>query len=72
LRGISTDDFNESLKHLLGEEAKRLSAATISRLKASWETELTQWQKRDLNKTRYVYVWADGVYCNVKMDDKVY
>ena len=71
LRGISTGDFSESLKHLLGEEAKGLSAATISRLKASWETDFTQWQKRDPSKKRYVYVWADGVYCNVRMDDKV-
>jgi putative transposase len=50
LRGISTGDFSESLKHLLGEEAKGLSATTISRLKASWETVSTQWQKRDLNR----------------------
>ncbi len=71
LRGISTGDFSESLKHLLGEEAKGLSAATISRLKASWESDFTQWQKRDLSKKRYVYVWADGVYCNVRMGDKV-
>ena len=71
LRGISTGDFSESLKHLLGEEAKGLSAATISRLKTSWEADFTQWQKRDLSKKRYVYVWADGVYCNVRMDDKV-
>jgi|TARA_B110000091_G_C13762332_1_gene452741 putative transposase len=71
LRGISTGDFSESLKHLLGEEAKGLSAATISRLKASWEADFTQWQKRDLTKKRYVYVWADGVYCNVRMGDKV-
>ena len=71
LRGISTGDFSESLKHLLGEEAKGLSATTISRLKASWEDDFTQWQKRDLSKKRYVYVWADGVYCNVRMDDKV-
>jgi len=71
LRGISTGDFSESLKHLLGKEAKGLSAATISRLKASWEADFTQWQKRDLSKKRYVYVWADGVYCNVRMGDKI-
>jgi transposase-like protein len=56
---ISTGDFSESLKHLLGEEAKGLSAETISQL------------KRDLSKKRYVYVWGDGVYCNVIMGDKV-
>ncbi len=71
LRGISTGDFSESLKHLLGENAKGLSAATISRLKLSWEDDFTIWQQRDLSKKRYVYVWADGVYCNVRMDEKV-
>jgi len=71
LRGISTGDFSESLKHLLGDNAKGLSAGTISRLKASWEDDFTTWQKRDLSKKRYVYVWADGVYCNVRMDEKV-
>jgi putative transposase len=70
LHGISTGNFSESLKHLLGEEAKGLSAATISRLKASWEADFTQWHKRYLSKKRYFYVWADGVYCNVRIDDK--
>ncbi len=27
--------------------------------------------KKSLSKKRYVYVWADGIYCNVRMDDKV-
>jgi len=71
LRGISTGDFSESLKHLLGDQAKGLSAGTISRLKSTWEVDFTHWQQRDLSKKRYVYVWADGVYCNVRMDDKI-
>ena len=71
LRGISTGDFSESLKHLLGEQAKGLSAGTISRLKSGWEDDFNVWQKRDLSKKRYVYVWADGVYCNVRMGDKI-
>ena len=71
LRGISTGDFSESLKHLLGEQAKGLSAGTISRLKSGWEDDFNVWQKRDLSKKRYVYVWADGVYCNVRMSDKI-
>ncbi|MDA9004034.1 IS256 family transposase [bacterium] len=71
LRGISTGDFSESLKHLLGDDAKGLSAGTISRLKSTWEADFDRWQTRDLSKKRYVYVWADGVYCNVRMDDKL-
>ena len=70
LRGISTGDFSESLKHLLGDQAKGLSAGTINRLKSIWETDLTLWQQWNLSKKRYVYVWADGVYCNVRMGDK--
>ena len=46
----------------MGPEAPGLSPATISRLKQSWQDELTQWQKRSLMGKRYVYVWVDGVY----------
>jgi putative transposase len=52
LRGISTGDFSESLKHLLGVQAKGLSAGTISRLKSTWEADFTHWQQRDLSKKR--------------------
>jgi putative transposase len=62
LRGISTGDFLETLKHLLGPEAPGLSAATISRLKQDWEQDYQDWTRRDLSQKRYVYVWADGVY----------
>lgn len=71
LRGISTGDFTESLKHLLGPDAPGLSAATISRLKQDWELHYRDWTRRDLSKKRYVYVWADGIYCNVRMDDRL-
>lgn len=71
LRGISTGDFSESLKHLLGNDAPGLSATTISRLKQDWEQNYKDWNKRDLSKKRYVYVWADGVYSNVRMDDRL-
>jgi len=71
LRGISTGDFSETLKHLLGPDAPGLSAATISRLKQDWEQDYQNWSRRDLSKKRYVYVWADGVYSNVRMDDRL-
>lgn len=70
LKGISTGDFTDALAALLGKEAPGLSPATISRLKAVWQDEYKTWQQRDLSKKRYVYFWADGVYCNVRMDDK--
>jgi transposase-like protein len=69
LKGVSTGDFAEALGALLGAEAKGLSASTISRLKAQWMEEHTTWQKRSLKSKRYVYVWADGVYFNIRNED---
>lgn len=71
LRGISTGDFSEALQHLLGKDAPGLSAATISRLKQGWESDYQAWQKRDLSKKRYAYIWADGVYSHVRQDDRL-
>ena len=49
--------------------APGLSAKSISRLKEQWVQDYDRWRKRDLSQKRYVYVWADGVYCNVRFDD---
>jgi putative transposase len=69
LRGVSTGDFQEALAALLGKDAPNLSPAVISRLTAEWQTEYERWQKRDLSARRYVYVWADGVYLQARMED---
>jgi transposase-like protein len=66
LKGVSTGDFAEALSSLLGAQAAGLSASTISRLKAKWIEEHQDWQKRSLQSKRYVYVWADGVYFNLR------
>ena len=71
LKGISTGDYQEALAALLGDQAKGLSANTVSRLKKQWEDEHTEWRQRDLADRRYVYWWADGVYSNVRMDDRL-
>ena len=71
LKGISTGDMRPALEALLGEGASGLSANTVTRLKQSWEQDYNDWRQRDLSKRRYVYVWADGIYCNVRMDDKL-
>lgn len=70
LKGISTGDFTEALSALVGKDAPGLSASTISRLKSIWQDDLEQWQKRDLSHKRYVYIWADGIYCNVRMEER--
>ena len=70
LKGVSTGDFAEALSALLGPEAKGLSAATISRLKAKWQEEHSAWQTRSMRHKRYVYVWADGIYFNIRDDER--
>jgi len=69
LRGISTGDFQEALAALLGQNAPNLSPAVISRLTAEWQGEYERWHKRDLSARRYVYVWADGVFLQARMED---
>jgi len=69
LKGISTGDFHEALQALLGSDAKGLSASTISRCKRVWEEEHEIWSRRNLENKRYVYIWADGVYFNIRSDD---
>jgi transposase-like protein len=69
LKGISTGDFQEALEKILGKEVVGLSAQTIVRLKQVWKEEYEQWSKRDLSQTEYVYWWADGIYCNVRLGD---
>jgi putative transposase len=68
LRGISTGDFQEALAALLGKEAPNLSPPVIARLKGDWQAEYERWQKRDLSARRYVYIWADGVYLQARME----
>jgi transposase-like protein len=70
LKGISTGDFSEALQALVGPEAQGLSANVIVRLKESWSQEYDAWMKRDLSEKQYVYVWADGIYANVRLEDE--
>jgi len=68
LKGISTGDFGEALAALLGPDAPGLSATTIARLKATWADEYECWLRRDLSAKRYVYIWADGVYFQPRLE----
>ena len=70
LKGISTGDFEEVLAALLGKDAPGLSASTISRLKEAWSDEHNRWKRRDLSARRYVYVWADGIYLQARLEDE--
>lgn len=70
LKGVSTGDFSEALSALLGSEAKGVSPATVSRLKAKWSEAHQDWQQRSLRHHRYVYIWADGIYFNIRSDER--
>jgi len=68
LRGVLMGDFQEALGALLGKDAPNLSPSVIARLRGEWEADYTRWQRRDLSARRYVYVWADGVYLQARME----
>ena len=70
LKGISTGGFTEALQSLLGENAAGLSATTITRLVRTWQDEHAEWSARSLADKQYVYVWADGIYFNVRLEDE--
>ena len=70
LKGISTGDFSEALSALLGKDAAGLSASAIGRLKDGWQDDHAQWSKRDLSTKRYVYVWADGIHLQARLEDE--
>ena len=69
LRGLSTGDFKPALGSLLGEEAAGLSSTNIARLTETWSEEYKQFRFRSLKARDYVYIWADGVHFNVRLDD---
>ena len=71
LRGISTGDMQPALTNLLGENAVGLSANSVCRLKQQWEEDYDKWRRRDLSNKHFVYIWADGIYSKVRMDDKL-
>ncbi|MCD4670920.1 MAG: IS256 family transposase [Actinomycetia bacterium] len=70
LKGVSTGDFPDALQALLGPGADGLSATNICRLKRVWEDEWKDWSHRDLADKQYAYVWADGIYFNIRLADE--
>ena len=69
LKGISTGDFQEALAAILGADCPGLSATTITRLKSVWEGEYQEWSTRSLEGKQYVYVWADGIHTNIRLEE---
>lgn len=69
LKGVSTGDFGEALQALVGPRAEGLSASAVTRLKQGWEQEYDDWSRRSLEGKEYVYVWADGIHFNVRLEE---
>ena len=69
LKGISSGDLGEALEVLVGEGAKGLSAAALSRLKAQWSEEYQGWSRRSLAESEYAYWWVDGIYTTLRESD---
>jgi transposase-like protein len=69
LRGLSTGDFQEALPVLLGEEAKGLSATNIARMTGPWLEDYRAFQRRRFEDRDYVYLWADGIHVNVRLEE---
>jgi putative transposase len=69
LKGVSTGDFSEALRALVGPNAPGLSATTVTRLKAVWEEEYRAWSKRSLEGKQYVYLWVDGIHFNIRLEE---
>ena len=68
LHGLSSGDFAPALTEFFGSAAG-LSASVITRLTKQWQAERDAFAQRDLRAVDYVYVWADGVHFNVRLDE---
>jgi transposase-like protein len=69
LKGVSTGDFAEALQALVGPQAAGLSATTITRLMTAWQDEHKTWSRRSLEDQQYVYLWADGIHFNIRLEE---
>jgi transposase-like protein len=69
LHGLSSQDFAPALEQFLGSSAG-LSASVITKLTVQWQDEAKTFQARDLSGVDYVYVWADGIHVNVRLEEE--
>jgi putative transposase len=68
-RGVSTNDIPDALEPILGQGAKGLSPANITKLTEGWHEEFQKWDKRSLEGKEYFYIWVDGIYFNVRLSE---
>jgi putative transposase len=68
LHGLSSGDFVPALGQFLGSSAG-LSAPVISKLTETWKAEQRTFSARDLSGVDYVYLWADGIHVNIRLEE---
>src|SRR6516164_7371571 len=68
LHGLSSGDFVPALGQFLGSSAG-LSAAVITKLTETWQAEQRAFAARDLSAVDYVYLWADGIHVNIRLEE---
>jgi len=69
LEGLSSRDFEPALKSLIGD-GTTLSASSIQRLAQKFQRDFEEFGRRDLTKSRYLYIWADGVYLKAGLESE--
>jgi transposase-like protein len=69
LKGISERDVASVLEVVLGDGAKKLTPSVLGELKKSWTSQFNEWQQRDLSKVRFTYLFADGIYQEIRGDN---
>jgi transposase-like protein len=69
LHGLSSKDFIPALEGFLGTDAG-LSAATVTRLTVQWQDDARTFNARDLSNVDFVYMWADGIHVNIRLDEE--
>jgi transposase-like protein len=68
LHGLSSGDFVPALGQFLGSTAG-LSAPVITKLTETWKAEQRSFSERDLSQADYVYLWADGIHVNIRLEE---
>ncbi len=69
LKGVSERDMASVLEVVLGDGAKKLTPSVVSDLKKSWTSDFATWKRRDLSRTRFTYIYADGIYQDIRGDN---
>jgi transposase-like protein len=68
LHGLSSGDFVPALGQFLGSTAG-LSGPVITKLTETWKAEQRTFAARDLSGVDYVYLWADGIHVNIRLEE---